>query len=94
MEQRGTERRKGSTRVLTQAAVPSSRLLSAPQEIVIRTRGAGIMENLKVFQNNKNETEDPLIYKKLPTCFLLTADQVRNVAGFDVQQLHWWFFTS
>lgn len=52
-ERGGTERRKGSTSVLTQAAALSAWLLSTPQETVIRTRGTGIMENLKVFQNNK-----------------------------------------
>lgn len=54
-EQRGTEKRKGSTRVLTQAAALSVRLLSAPQETVIRIRAAGIMENLKLLQNNTKQ---------------------------------------
>lgn len=53
MEQGGTERRKGSTRVLTQAAALSARLLNAPQETVIRTRAARVIENLKLFQNHK-----------------------------------------
>lgn len=56
VEQGGTEKRKGSTRVLTHAAAILRRawLLSAPQKSVTRTRAAGIMENVKLFQNNKN----------------------------------------
>lgn len=53
MGQGGTERRKGSTRALTQAAALSAGLLSASQETITRTRAAGIMENLRLFQNNK-----------------------------------------
>lgn len=59
VEQGGTERRKGSARVFTQAADLSVWFISAPQETVIRISGAGIMGNLKVFQSNKKRNRKP-----------------------------------
>ena len=59
VERGGMERRKGSARVFTQAAALSAWFLSAPQETVIRISGAGIMENLKVFQSNKKGNRKP-----------------------------------
>ena len=53
------ERREGRARVFTQAAALSAWLPSAPQRTVIRISGAGIMENLKIFQSNKKCNRKP-----------------------------------
>lgn len=59
VERGGTERRKGSIRVFTQAAPLSAWFISALQETAIRISGAGIMENLEVFQSSKKGNRKP-----------------------------------